>query len=86
MKSLVSEIKSIRICFSSFVDVIPTSETSFLKGFKMIIRYKPFVILTAATVASILATQVFIKILISSLIKIFPSCISSQFKVFLNYI
>ncbi|CAF0855457.1 unnamed protein product [Adineta steineri] len=39
------------------VDVIPTSETSFIQGFKMILRYKPFLILTAATVASILATQ-----------------------------
>ena len=40
------------------LDVIPTSETSYYKGFKMIIRYKPFLILTGATVASILATQV----------------------------
>ncbi|CAF1003270.1 unnamed protein product [Rotaria sordida] len=39
------------------VDVIQTSETSYLKGFKMIIRFKPFMILTVATVASILATQ-----------------------------
>ncbi|CAF1267765.1 unnamed protein product [Adineta ricciae] len=39
------------------VDVIPTSETSFFHGFKMILQYKPFLILTAATVASILATQ-----------------------------
>ena len=41
-----------------YLDVIPTSETSYYKGFKMIIRYKPFLILTGATVASILATQV----------------------------
>ena len=44
------------------LDVIPTSKTSFYKGFKMIIRYKPFLILTVATVASILATQVCILI------------------------
>lgn len=43
---------------SDRLDVIPTNETSFFKGFKMIIVYKPFIILTVATVGSILATQV----------------------------
>jgi Na+/melibiose symporter-like transporter len=40
------------------LDIIPTSETGYFEGFKMIIRYKPFLILTIATVASVLATQV----------------------------
>ncbi|CAM4739895.1 unnamed protein product [Rotaria magnacalcarata] len=57
--SLLCILSSVFLFFSvtEVVDVIPTNETSFKKGFTMIIRYKPFLILTAATVASILATQ-----------------------------
>ncbi|CAF2882485.1 unnamed protein product [Rotaria sp. Silwood2] len=57
--ALIHILTSLFLFFSvrEIVDVIPTSETSFMKAFKMIIRYKPFMILTAATVASILATQ-----------------------------
>ncbi|CAF3461872.1 unnamed protein product [Rotaria socialis] len=57
--SLLCILSSVFLFFSvtEVVDVIPTNQTSYTKGFKMIIRYKPFLILTAATVASILATQ-----------------------------
>lgn len=58
------------------VDVIPTSETGFIEGFKMILRYKPFLILTAATVASILATQVYRHNVLFALMKISPSFVS----------
>ncbi|CAF1015848.1 unnamed protein product [Rotaria sp. Silwood1] len=56
---LIHILTSLFLFFSvrEIVDVISTHETSFMTGFKMIIRYKPFLILTAATVASILATQ-----------------------------
>ena len=46
------------ISWRIFLDVIPTNQTSFLKGLSMIMCYPPFLILTVATVASILATQV----------------------------
>ncbi|CAF1009640.1 unnamed protein product [Didymodactylos carnosus] len=50
-------------------DVIESDKRSFVESSKMIIKYKPFLILTVATVASVLATQLLVPTLIAVLIK-----------------